>query len=58
MGAAVVKALGWNANWSEKLRSGGGNWEDGYMTSQTKISSVIRERISVMEMDLYFAAWG
>jgi hypothetical protein len=24
--AAVVEALGWNANWSEKARFGGGSW--------------------------------
>jgi hypothetical protein len=27
--ATVVEAVGWKANWSEKLRFGGGHWKEG-----------------------------
>ena len=27
--AAVVEAVGWKANWSVKIRVGGGDWSEG-----------------------------
>jgi len=31
MSAAVVEAVGWNANWSLKAKLGGGRRSEGYM---------------------------